>query len=47
MAMPYVQDGVFRVYVKGNAARAARWLAGLRKREKQTLALRLVFRGLA
>lgn len=28
--MPYVQDGVFRVYIKGNAARLQRAVAGLR-----------------
>lgn len=49
MAMPYVQDGVFRVYVKGNAAQlgravaglrlcTVRSLAGLRKWEKQAMA---------
>lgn len=52
--MPYVRDGVFRVYIKGTAAQlrrawrvsAQRFLAALPKREKPALALPRVLEGL-
>lgn len=54
LAMPYVRDGVFRVYIKGTAAQlrrawrvsAQRFLAALPKREKPALALPRVLEGL-
>lgn len=54
LAMPYVQDGVFRVYIKGTAAQlrrgqrvsAERFLAALPKRDKPALALLRVLKGL-
>lgn len=54
LAMPYVRDGVFRVYIKGTAGRlrrawrvsAERFLAALPKREKPALALPRVLKGL-